>query len=406
MKKTLGVLCSHPIQYYAPLFRYLSASDEIDLKVYYCHRPTPEAQGVGFGVPFQWDVDLLSGYEYHWLENRALKPSLIGFFGSDTPKIGEIICRGKFDAFLVQGWSSKSMWQAMVAAWKTHTPLLVRGDSHLQVKTSVQKRFLKKCFYPLFMKKFSCCLAVGKWSAEYFSHYGATSVGSSPHFVDNQWFIKKYEELIDHRGELREKFNLPRDAFVFLFVGKFEEKKRPLDFLHAFKNLFLKECFKKSVSALMVGDGEYRVACEAFVQQHKLPVVFPGFLNQQALPAAYVVSDALVLPSDGRETWGLVVNEAMVCGLPVLVSDEVGSGPDLVTEEETGFIFSCGDVEDLSKKMLSMIEHKSFSFMREKVMEKIKPFSVEAAAKGILQAVFLSSQEMASQEMASQERGR
>ncbi len=76
-----------------------------------------------------------------------------------------------------------------------------------------------------------------------------------------------------------------------------------------------------------------------------------GFQNQRRIAATYAAADALVLPSTSGETWGLVVNEAMACGLPVIVSDQVGCAPDLVLEDETGFTYPCGDVAALAERV-------------------------------------------------------
>ena len=100
-----------------------------------------------------------------------------------------------------------------------------------------------------------------------------------------------------------------------------------------------------TVQGLMVGDGPLRGVCEDFVRVNRAPIRFAGFLNQSQIVEAYVAADVLVLPSDGGETWGLVVNEAMACKRPCIVSDHVGCGPDLVAVGETGVIFPLGDVD-------------------------------------------------------------
>jgi len=109
----IGVLTSHPIQYQAPYFRALTK--RADLHVFFAHRPTAEQQGSGFGRSFNWDVDLLSGYSYTFLRNKAKNPGTNSFFGCDTPEIKEVIRTGHFDAFIVSGWFLKSYWQAVRA---------------------------------------------------------------------------------------------------------------------------------------------------------------------------------------------------------------------------------------------------------------------------------------------------
>jgi len=124
----LGILASHPVQYYTPLYQELSR--HLDVQVFYAHRQSAAEQAqAGFGVAFEWDVDVLAGHTYTFLENRARHPSTDRFYGCDTPAIAEHIAAGEFDAFLVMGWYLKSHLQAIVACRRQGVPLLVRGGS-------------------------------------------------------------------------------------------------------------------------------------------------------------------------------------------------------------------------------------------------------------------------------------
>jgi len=388
VRHRLGILCTHPIQYYAPLFRLLEQNSYVECTVYYAQKPDAVRQGVGFGVAFEWDVDLTGGYRHMWLKNKAARPDLASFSGCDTPEIAAIIRREKFDAFLVTGWNTKSHWQAMHACWSTGTPVFVRSDSHLHKKRDFLKEIVKRATYPLFMKRFAACLAVGRWSGEYFAHYGARRVLQSPHFVDNEWFASACSESRQSAARLRRDWGIPENSTTFLFVGKFEPKKRPMDLLEAFKKM-LSGAVELRPHLFMVGDGQKKRECEDYASRHALPVSFGGFLNQSKMPLAYAVCDALVLPSDGRETWGLVVNEAMACGLPVIVSDEVGAGPDLVMPGKTGYVFRCGDIDALAERMREMLIPDKCRTLGQAARERVASFSPQAALKGILQAMDL-----------------
>ena len=126
------------------------------------------------------------------------------------------------------------------------------------------------------------------------------------------------------------------------------------------------------------------------VQREKLPVSFAGFLNQTEMPRAYAAADCLVLPSDYGETWGLVVNEAMACGLPAIVSDRVGCGPDLVMEGKTGFVFSFGDAESLAERMLRMAtmpETERQAMGRLAQQHVLSHYSIDVAVNKLIDAV-------------------
>ena len=389
MKKKLGILLTHPIQYYSPLFRCLSKVPDLETIVFYCHQPSPTERGVGFGVPFDWDVDLLSGYRYRFLNNISAHPNLLSFGGCDTPEIRTIIEKEKFNFFMVTGWATKSMWQAMRACWRSQTPLVARGDSTLNSERGFLKKIAKRLLYPFFMSRFHACMTVGKRSREYFSFYGAKKIINSPHFVDNEFFGKISSEAKTNQESLKKKWAINPSDFVFLFVGKFEAKKRPMDILKALKNIVEGSKTHRRLHLLMVGDGLLKKQCEAFTVEHRLPVSFTGFMNQSEIAKAYAVSDCLILPSDGRETWGLVVNEAMACGVPAIVSDQVGCAPDLVKEGKTGLIFKCGDVLGLSGAMVKMANVSDLSIFRGALKNLIKDYSVEKACRVITDEVLV-----------------
>jgi glycosyltransferase involved in cell wall biosynthesis len=295
---------------------------------------------------------------------------------------------------LVNGWHYKSAWQAIWAAWQSDVRVFVRGDSHLHSLRSRSVRLTKLVAYRRFVPRFDACLAAGEWSREYFAHYGARPdrIFFVPHVIDARYISSEGHRLSAMQSELRRLWGLREDSIVFLFVGKFTETKRPLDFVRAVYNASRNE---GSVEGLMVGDGPLRGACEDFVRSHHAPVSFAGFLNQSQIVRAYASSDVLVLPSIA-ETWGMVVNEAMACRRPCLVSDRVGCGPDLVLPEETGIVFPHCNVPALAASMVKLARNPAhIAAMGRNAHDRLRSYSVEAAVGGVLQslAVTLGSAE-------------
>ena len=382
----LAVVASHPIQYHSPLYQRLT--DSVDLHVYYAHRATPKDQAdAGFGSGFDWDVALLEGYPFSWLPNRARHAGVHRFFGCDTPSVDAELTSRQFDAVLVHGWNLLCYWQAIRSAKSRGLPVIVRGDSQLPTPRSVFRRTVKTLAYPHLLNRFDAFLSVGSRNCEYLRSYGVLSdrIFSVPHCVDNDFFRGAAESARSDFVKLQHRFEIPRNTTTFLFVGKFLPRKRPLDFLRALDRL--KHAGERAWG-LVVGSGPLEKEMREHAAEHDTPCSFTGFLNQSQIGSAYALSDILVLPSNGQETWGLVVNEAMACGTPAIVSDAVGCAPDLIIEGETGFTYREGDVEQLAECMGKLVRNPSLrGDIARHAATHISRFSLEAACEGVVHAL-------------------
>lgn len=387
MSYRLGVLVSHPIQYYAPWFRQLSK--HIEIEIFYAHRQDGRGQSAaGFGVEFEWDIPLLEGYPYRWLTNVARRPSLRSFGGLDTPEIYSIIRKDRFDALLVFGWNRKCALQAVRACRRAGVPVLMRGDSQLRAKRSLAKAMIKYVPYRWFLPRLDAHLYVGQRNKAYLQHYGVPDerLFFVPHFVNDRFFASAAQEakLSGKSAGLRKELGIPEEAFVFLFVGKLISKKRPADFVRACLKIFdLPQ--GSNVRAVIVGSGPLRDSLESLARPQAARFHFTGFRNQTQLPELYQMSDALVLPSDGEETWGLVVNEAAACGLPAVVSEEVGCAPDLIKEGQTGYTFPVADISMLTRRMvaLKLLCEREPTSVKKALAEKVACYSMARATKGL-----------------------
>jgi glycosyltransferase involved in cell wall biosynthesis len=382
----VAIVSTHPIQYQAPWFRALARRSDLDTMVLYCHQASPREQSqAGFGVEFDWDVSLMDGYRWEFLRNVSSQPE-VSFRGLDTPEVAHRITRGEFDAVVLNGWHYKSAWQAMYACWRTGIPVMARGDSHLKTPRHPVKARVKWPFYRMFIPRLDSCLPAGAWSRDYFLHYGAAPdrIFEVPHVVDLDRISAAALQWSEQRVELRRKWGLSEDDAVWMFAGKFIAKKRPLDFVRAIGQA---RRMGARVSGLMVGDGPLKSDCAAIAAESGAPVSFTGFLNQGEIVPAYIAVDALLLPSDGGETWGLVVNEAMACGRPCFVSDQVGCGPDLIEAGRTGATFPCGDGNTLAALLKQYSDRGQLSAMGQRARMKIERYSPAIAADRLAFAV-------------------
>lgn len=379
----LAALITHPVQYYTPLFRELAR--RADLTVFFGHSAScADHEESGFGVRFDWDIDLLSGYKHVFLDNVAARPSLNTFAGVDTPSIGPALRRGGFDALLLTGWYRKTHLQALAAAKRSGLPVLVRGDSHLDTPRSYLKTFVKRATFRPFLQLFDAALYVGERNRAYLRHYGYPEgrLFHSPHCVDNAWFAARATEAA--RAEIRSRFGIESKARVVLFAGKLVPFKRPLDIVAAVGRL---RRAGVAVEMLVAGAGELESALREAATVEDAKVHTLGFCNQTEMPKAYAACDVLALPSDGRETWGLVVNETLACGRPVIVSDAVGCAPDLAEDGVAGRVFRSGDVDDLAAKLVCLLKHPPST---DAILRKSQQYSIDRAAEGILEGATLA----------------
>ena len=380
----LAIVSTHPIQYYTPWFKYISTF--IELHVFYMHNESASERAAGdFGVTDEWDIDLLSGYKYKFLTNIAKEPSVNRFYGCDTPEISEIVKEENFDAVLVLGWYVKSFWQTIFACKRYNIPVFVRGDSQLQVNQSRSKKIIKHILYPLMLRIFDAFLYVGKKNKEYLKFYNVpeNKMFFCPHFIDQEFFYDKSQK--SDSVQLRKEMGIEKNAYILLFVGKFIEKKRPLDILKAMKLLY-KE--KVNIELIFVGSGKLEKELIQYCEQNnELKVHFVGFKNQTELPAYFALADLLVLPSESGETWGLVVNEAFATLTPAIVSDQVGCMPDLIDSNLTGDIFKCGDISDLSNKIKNFVYDSDIIVIKKNITEKNKIYSIKTATKNLINAM-------------------
>ena len=380
MPPRLAILASHPVQYYAPLFRVLA--QHIDLHVFYAHDATAAQQAAaGFGEAFQWDIDLTSGYDSQFLRNVANRPGTDHFAGCDTPDIHEILAAGRFTCVLALGWHLKSMLQGIFAAKRLRLPVLVRGDSQLGTPRGRLKTQAKRLAYPLLLRIFDGALYVGERNRDYFRHYNypEARLFHSPHCIDTERFSGA--ATYDARRRLRSRLGIGDHEAMLLFAGKLIQFKRPLDLVDA---VALLRRGGLNVRMMVAGAGPVETELKARAAELQVDLDLLGFQNQSEMPAAYAAADLLVLPSSGQETWGLVCNEALASGTPIVVSDQAGCAPDLTRDGRVGRGYPMGDVLALAKTCAASLADLP---SREEVLAVSAQYSLDRAADGILRAV-------------------
>lgn len=388
----LAIVLSHPIQYISPWFREMAHTKRIEIKVFYLWdfgaRPRFD---VSFQREIQWDIPLLDGYKHCFVPNISEEAGTHRFFGLVNPGLVSAIDQWRPDAVLVFGYRFYSHIRLLSSRRLKRVPMLFRGDSHDLCRQPGLKLWLGRLVRRIVFRRFSAFLAVGSANARYFRNSGVPTnkIFMAPHCVDNRRFRVDSEELDANAQRWKDRLGIGPRAFVVMYAGKFEDKKRPLDLLDAFRDFRKNLPSGEEAALVFVGNGilepelKKRAADDA-------GIYFDEFQNQSRMPTIYRAADVFVLGSfGGGETWGLAINEVMNVGRPVIVSSHAGCAEDLVDEGVTGWRFEAGNTGALAAAVKEAWLAGKETRRRMGVVGKIKieAFSYEAATKGLIDAL-------------------
>jgi glycosyltransferase involved in cell wall biosynthesis len=390
------LVASHPVQYASPIFRRMVHHPKLDILVAYCSLQGAKAgTDPGFGMEVAWDIPLLEGYPWEQLPNYSLRPRLERFFGLVNPRIWKLVRSGKFDAIIFfTGYLCLTFWIGFAAAKVSRRPLLFATDAHSLSARDKQnwKVHLKRWVLPWIYRLPDVVIVPSSGGFELMRSLGILPerIALTPYTVDNDWWISQAQNV--NRYEVRRRWGVPPNAMVVLFCAKLQPWKRPQDLLRAFAQADISNAW-----LTIAGEGPLRTSLEEEAKALGVSarVRFLGFVNQSELPGLYRSADLFVLPSD-YEPFGVVVNEAMLCGCPVIVSDRVGARFDLVREGQTGFVFPVGEISSLARILKEVLpDRQRLQIISRAATQRMASWSprdnIEASVEAIEQAVRLRS---------------
>ncbi len=344
----LMIVISHPIQHFGPMYRSIAADGRVDLLVVFAEAGAEPRFDSGFGHVIQWQEDILEGYRHV-------------FVGTEKAKRNEAVLdemrRFKPDVVYVHGYAEAYLRAVMRSAVRAGIPVLMTTDSELRHARPWPVRVMKKLLLPRILRQVAMFLTVGDENERYFEHYG---VGRErfhrvPFSIDSEYYDKVLSGKDEVRRRTREQIGIPEDAVAILTVGKLIPRKGQADLVRAFTEAL--RSAKRPAVLLIAGDGSERARLEKLAKPLGSAVKMLGFVNVQQLPATYLAADIYVHPSS-HDPHPLSISEALYCGLPVVVSDRVGSiGPtDDVQPGRSGWVYPHGDVSALAEILRSLID--------------------------------------------------
>ncbi|MEZ2334126.1 glycosyltransferase family 4 protein [Mucilaginibacter sp. RCC_168] len=375
----LAIIATHPVQYYAPVFKLLAENPDMEIRVFYTWgEKAMEKFDPGFGQKIDWDIPLLQGYDFEWVTNTASDPGSHHRNGIINPGLIDQINQWQPNALLVFGWAYHSHLKA-IRYYHHKLPVYFRGDSTLlDIKPGI-RAFLRSVFLKWVYRHIDHAFYVGTNNKTYFKKYGLTDkqLTFAPHAIDNARFSadRNLEAL-----KLRQTLGIAEEDTLILFAGKFEHKKSPQLLIDTFLALN-----KPGAHLLLVGSGIFEIPLKTKASINKR-IHFMDFQNQLLMPVVYQAADLFCLPSKGPgETWGLAVNEAMAAGVPVLVSNKVGCAADLVIPGLTGDIFDSENLSDITQKLGELLKDRSrLKTLGTNAQRKIADWSFDKQVAAIL----------------------
>ena len=338
----IGFLVGHPTQFEGPFFQYAARDPNHDVRVIYSEPDClQELFDPELGTKVSWGIDLLGGYSYELMPKQARMRWLL-----------KDISAQKYDLLIINGYSRSEYLLAAVLAKLKGTPAALRMDSVAFGNTSAARRVAKKLGFVALKRLFRHFFAIGSLTVEYLEHYGVgrDRISVFSYVVDADYFREKSCLSSEAKKSIRERYGIDAGSRIILSVTKFNQRESPWDLMKAYCSMPDNNSY-----LLLIGDGEQRAALEEYARgQRNRHIVFAGYVPYQELPSLYGIADVFV-HAVGNEPWGVSVNEALACGLPVVASSTVGAAYDLISNRANGAIYEAGNPNDLRDKLSQIL---------------------------------------------------
>ncbi len=378
--KKVAIISEIPVPYRSPMFEMLSRESKCEIKVFYCAKTE-------YGR--DWDLDFRQNYDFEILSGWSIPVKGKKLFSFKiNPSIWIKLSEGNFDALFIAGYAHFTMLSAIAWSMFNQVPYVIMSESQHLTTRSPFKRFVKKLLLQPVISNASAYLPTGTMSRDYLVSYGANKDKSFffPNTPDIDRFQEKIKSLEGEKKKIKENLALPSGK-VILYIGRLIEVKGVDVLIRAFEKL-KKESPENNAVLLIAGDGPQRKELEKYVEDHHIAdVFFVGFVQLETLPELYSIADIFVLPSS-YEPWGVVVNEALACGLPVVTTTSVGAYPDLVKEDVNGKVVPPKDSSKLCSAIRHILENPEISkTMSRNSLEIIKEWKYDKGVKSFNNAV-------------------
>lgn len=363
-----------PTPYKLPFLELVGRRGEVDLHVFFCRWDSPTRP---WRLERQSDLKatLLRGWTLPGRGHYRVNPGIVG-----------LLLGRRWDVVVLSGYSHPTMLLALFCCLLLRIPFVIQGESHVLKRRSGRvRRWKRRLLFPL-LRRSRAALATGTLSRRYW----VEEVGIAPDRVfivantpDVEFFRREADIARPRRMDIRGELGVHETAPLGVFVGRLIRVKGVDLLLEGLARLPA----EKRPWLAIVGEGAERAGLEELAARHGLPVKFLGWRQTAELPALYAAADFFVLPSR-HEPWGVVVNEAMASGLPVVLSEQVGAAHDLLVEGRTGWMVRGETAEAWAAALARCVDDRGqLAAMGEEARELIGGWTHERSADEFQRAV-------------------
>ena len=294
------------------------------------------------------------------------------------------------DVIICGGYNYIASWEALWWAKNHRAEMILWSESNRHDARS--GRGWLESLKSYFLSRCDRFIVPGRASREYLQSFGVAEhdISTAPNAVDNTWFELQAEAVREQPAAFRAELALP-NRFL-LFVGRLVPEKGAFDLLDAYAKL--EDDIRSEIGLVFAGDGPSRRELERRAKSIRFgDIRFPGFLHREKLAGLYALAEVFILPTHS-DPWGLVVNEAMACELPVIVSSVAGCSGDLVEDGRNGLIVPPRDSGKLRDAMDFLVRSDLRQQMGERSLARIRNYSPEACAEGLAAAALARAREV------------
>jgi glycosyltransferase involved in cell wall biosynthesis len=384
----LAVVISHPIQYHAPLYTYLAKDGRFQIKVFYMSdrgsRPFYEEFSK---TVVKYDNPILDGYEYVFLnagEPKTWWEKKTEFMSFD---LEDRLLDYAPQAVYFHGYNNPSFLKAILACRKAGIAVFLRGENEDLLPRPLWRSALRKLLLSALLPRIDGFLYIGEYNKKFFLDRGISEekLFFVPYSVDNNYFKAGISQL-DYdsiRKKIIRKYSLPEETRIFIYTHKLRDTMKPLDAVLGFRDA---ACHNATL--FMCGDGDLRAQAESLAADCAAgKIIFTGYLSQADLKEHMLASDVMINPA--IEPWGCSVSEGLACGLAMISSDMVAGWPDMVIPGKNGYVYPCGDMQDIStliRKFCSM-PPGDLTRMKDESLKLSEYLSFATCADGLAEAM-------------------